>query len=154
MKILVKSSLFLVFLALVSPRGLVNTAEMTNDEMNQESRRHHFVPVFYLSRWCGGDKRVHVIRNIGGRIIRSRHSPKHVGFEYHLYSYSENFKVSDRAEIESKFFKPLDNEGARIVSKIISGEVLERRDRILWAQFLTAFKVRVPENVAMIKFTL
>ncbi len=117
----------------------------------QESKKHHHVPVFYLSRWIGGDGKIHVIRNIDGKIVRSRNTPDYLGFEYYLYSYHEDFDAADRAEIETKFFKPLDNEGARIVSKMIEGGSLEKRDRILWAQFLTSMKIRTPENVEKIR---
>ena len=117
----------------------------------QESKKHHHVPVFYLSRWSGGDGTVHVIRNINGKIVRSRNTPDYLGFEYYLYSYHEDFDAADRAEIETKFFGPLDNEGARIVSKMITGGPLEKRDTILWAQFLTSMRVRTPENVDKIR---
>ena len=61
--------------------------------------------------------------------MTSRNTPGYLGFEYYLYSYHEDFDTADRAEIETKFFKPLDNEGARIVSKMIAGGSLEKRDR-------------------------
>ncbi len=117
----------------------------------QESKKHHHVPVFYLSRWSGGDGKVHVIRNINGKIVTSRNTPDYLGFEYCLYSYHEDFNAADRAEIETKFFKPLDDAGARIVSNMIAGGSLAKRDRILWAQFLTSMKIRTPENVEKIR---
>lgn len=97
----------------------------------QESKKHHHVPVFYLSRWSDSDGKVHVIQNINGRIVRSRNTPDYLGFEYYLYSYHEDFDAVDRAEIETKFFMPLDDGGAQIVSKMIAGSSLETRDRVL-----------------------
>jgi hypothetical protein len=117
----------------------------------QESKTHHHVPVFYLSRWSGDDGKVHVIRNIKGRVVRSSRAPQYLGFECLLYSYAEDFEVADRAEIETMFFKPLDSEGAKIVAKMIAGLPLKRRDYIIWAQFLTAMKVRTPETVEKIR---
>lgn len=117
----------------------------------QESKKHHHVPVFYLARWAGDNGKVNVVRNINGKIVRGRRTPQHLGFEYHLYSYAEEFDAADRAEIETKFFKRLDDAGARIIAKMINGDVLARRERILWAQFLLAMKVRTPENVSMIR---
>ena len=117
----------------------------------QEPKKHHHVPVFYLNRWRGGDGKVHVIRNINGRIVRSERAPEYLGFEYDLYSYHEDFDAANRAEIETKFFKRLDNAGAIIVSKIIAGCSLKKRDRILWTQFLTSMKIRTPENVEKIR---
>jgi len=117
----------------------------------QESKKHHHVPIFYLRRWSGEGGQVHVIRNINGKIVRSNHAPAHLGFEYHLYSYHEDFVAADRAEIETKFFAPLDNQGAKIVTKMIAGSLLEKRERILWVQFLLSMKVRTPENVERIR---
>jgi Protein of unknown function (DUF4238) len=114
-------------------------------------KRQHYTPVFYLNRWSGPDGRVHVVRKIHGKIARSNHPPKYLGFENHLYSYSENFDAVDRAKIETKFLAPLDNEGARIIAELIAGSRLEKRDYILWAQFLTTMRVRVPENVEILR---
>jgi hypothetical protein len=119
--------------------------------VHQETRRQHHTPVFYLSRWCGNDGKVHAIRKTRGKIARKNYAPEYLGFENHLYSYSENFDAADRAEIETKFFKPLDNEGARIIAAMIDQSPMENSDYILWAQFLTAMKVRTPENVRKIR---
>ena len=117
----------------------------------QRPRRQHYTPVFYLSRWSGHDGKVHVIRKSNGRIARSNHAPKYLGFENDLYSYSENFNAANRAEIETEFLAPLDSEGARIVAEMIAGSGLEKRDYVLWAQFLTTMKVRTPENVEKLR---
>lgn len=120
----------------------------------QQSKKHHYVPVFYLKRWCNQDGQVQVIRNIQGKVARSSRAPNYLNFELHLYSYAQSFDASDHAEIESKFYMPLDNEGARIVSKMVEGRPLDKRDKILWTQFLMAMRVRTPENVARIRSAL
>jgi Protein of unknown function (DUF4238) len=114
-------------------------------------KRHHYTPVFYLNRWSGDDGKVHVIRKINGKIARSNHAPKYLGFENHLYSYSEEFNAVDHAEIETKCLAPLDSEGARIIANMIVGSRLENRDYILWAQCLTTMRVRIPENVTKLR---
>lgn len=116
-----------------------------------ESKKHHYTPAFYLRRWCGAQGKVHVIKNLNGKIARSWRGPDHIGFEYHLYSYHQDFVANDRAEIETKFFSPLDNEGARIVGEMLAGKVLTQKDKIRWTQFLLSMRVRAPENVEKIK---
>jgi Protein of unknown function (DUF4238) len=118
---------------------------------NQEPKRQHHTPVFYLRRWGSDDGRVHVIRNFNGKIARSWRAPKYLGFEDHLYSYSEDFRGVDRAEIETQFLAPLDNEGARIVNEVIARKPMEIDDCVLWTLFLTTMRVRTPENVEKIK---
>ena len=117
----------------------------------QTSKTHHYVPVFYLKRWCNCDGKLHVVRNINGRIDRQYHPPKKVGFETHLYSYDEKFSAIDRAEIETKYFKPLDDRGAVVIRKFLAGKEISPKDRMLWAQFLTSMKVRIPESVDLIR---
>lgn len=116
----------------------------------QESKNHHYVPIFYLKRWAQSDGRIYSIKNINGKIAKKRRSPEYSGFEVYLYSYHKNFSSENRAEIETKFFKPLDTHRARITEKILRGDQLSRKDSILFAQFIAATKVRVPENVALI----
>ena len=114
--------------------------------MSQPVDQHH-TPVFYLKRWAGDDGKLSVARHIRGKIARSRHAPEYLGFEPHLYSYHEDFTANDPAEIETQFLRPIDEQGARIVSNMIAGRSLEKRDRVLWTQFLLALRARSPENV-------
>ncbi len=116
-----------------------------------EAKKHHYVPAFYLAAWTGDDGRISIFQNFGGRIHRSRHTPKHTGFEYHLYSYSQAFSAKDRADIETTFFQRLDDVGALIVRKIIGYEEISDEERILWTQFVLSMRVRTPDNVAKIK---
>lgn len=113
--------------------------------------RHHFIPELYLRGWVGKDGELGVVQNFDGRIHRSRCAPKTTGFEYHLYSYTEDVPIEDRAKIETDFFSRLDNEGAKIVAKIINNEELERGERILFAQFLSSMKIRNPKSIKELK---
>jgi hypothetical protein len=113
---------------------------------------HHSVPQFYLSRWTSEkDKKLWEVRNFNGAISRERRTTKQTGFKPHLYSYSEDYPVKERAEIEIKFFSKLDNEGAKIVAKFLADEDLNKKEKIIWAQFLAGMRVRTPESVQKIK---
>ena len=122
-----------------------------SDKPKQQSKKHHYVPVFYMNRWCNEDGKIHTVKNINGKIIRNNHTPDHTGFEYHLYSYHEDMNSDNRAEMEEDYFKPIDNEGAKIVKKMIEGGDLEEGDIGLWAQFITTMRIRTPDNIARIK---
>lgn len=92
-----------------------------------------------------------MVSNYGGNISHNRHSPKHTGFEYHLYSYHENFLGDDRTEVETQFLSRLDDEGAKIVSKFLNGDTLGEKEKTLWAQFLSGLRVRTPTNIDKLK---
>jgi len=113
--------------------------------------RQHYVPEFYLSGWVGDDGQLWVIQNFAGKIFRSQCAPKATGFGHHIYSYNEEYSGADRAAIETKFFSRLDDEGAKIVSKLINGGNLEEKERVLWTQFLAGLHIRTPTNIAKIK---
>ena len=117
----------------------------------QVSGRQHHVPKFYLSAWAGNDRRVCVVSNYGGNISHKRHPPKHTGYEYHIYSYNENFSEEDRTEVETQFFSRLDDEGAKIVSKFYNGDTLGDKEKTLWAQFLAGLRVRTPTHIDKLK---
>lgn len=117
----------------------------------QESKRHHYVPQFYLRQWNADCGQVLVVRKIGNGVVRKRHAAKYTGFDTFLYSYHEDFDAKDRSEMETKFFKPLDDAGARIMSDMIARRQLEKKDRILWAQFIALMIARTPNSVARIR---
>lgn len=116
--------------------------------MQQVSRRHHYVPIFYLNRWTGSDGRLVAVRKIRDKIVRDRRAPEHTGFEIDLYSYDSNFIEADRDEIETKVLGPLDNDGARVITKIINSEVLTDDEKELWARYIVALRMRSPRMVA------
>lgn len=117
-----------------------------------EPINHHFVPQFYLKSWVTGqDNKLWEVRNFNGNITRDRRAPKSTGYVEHLYSYTENFHPENRAEIETKFFRLLDDAGAKIVNKFLLSQQLSKKERIRWAQFISGMRVRTPENINKIK---
>ncbi len=119
------------------------------------STKHHFVPQFYLKSWVAhGTHELWEIRNFDGIISKRQKAPKGTGYRDFLYAYSKAFHASDRSEIETRFFKPIDNAGAEIKAKFISGAPLTKKEKIRWAQFISSMKIRNPETVTRIKTTL
>lgn len=120
--------------------------------------RHHYVPQFYLTAWCtdrGGSegKRLWVVRNYGGKIKYVTRAPKAVGFQDHLYSFTDDLPEEDKAKLETEFFQPLDTRGSDLVAKLIADQRLDAEERILWAKFLVAMRLRTPKNIAVVKET-
>ena len=115
-----------------------------------DPKRHHYIPEFYLKRWAINGK-ITTFQNYKGEIKKSFLSPKGTGFEFQLYSYSEKFKALNYAEIETNFLSKLDNDGAKIINKLISSQSLENEEPRIWAKFILALKVRTPENISRFK---
>jgi hypothetical protein len=42
-------------------------------------RKHHFKPVFFLSRWVGRDGRLCEMRLINGKVVSKRKHPQNTG---------------------------------------------------------------------------
>ena len=121
-----------------------------------EPIRHHYTPKFYLSGWCspgpaGEGDRLCVVENLGGVIVFFRRAPKAVGFQDYLYSFSEDVPADQRAALETKVFKLLDDKGKVLVTKLMADERLDTAERVFWATFLTAMRLRTPENITLLR---
>jgi len=62
-----------------------NTGRLGNGGMN-EPISYHYLPVFYLRQWTGGDGRLFRYYRGNGRVISSPISPKRTGSEDRLYT--------------------------------------------------------------------
>jgi len=115
------------------------------------SRKHHFLPVSYLSRWTNTKGLLQVVRRFGEKIHWSELPPAATAREIDLYSYSSNFEVADPAEIETTFFQKLDSRGAEILGKIECDKDLSRTEVVQWCQYLLNFRTRSPDVVKTIR---
>ena len=113
--------------------------------------KHHHAPEFLLSRWCREDGRICIVRNFDGRIARTWRPPSETGFEHDLYTYSESISESARFDVETRFMSPLDNEAAPIVRKMAADLDTDPEDRLPWARFIAAMKIRTPQGVALLE---
>jgi Protein of unknown function (DUF4238) len=115
-----------------------------------DPRRHHYNPEFYLGEWAGLDGLVCEIKKAYGKVEARRKSPKASGFERDLY---RTVGVHDEQHVEKNFMSPLDNDAARALQKILSGEGTEwsGAERTAWSTFILSLLFRNPENVTIIK---
>jgi len=71
---------------------------------------HHYLAIFYLSRWAGEDEKMcRFSRSFGEKVVQKRVSPKGTAFEEHLYSMRapEGPPIPD---MEQDFMSQLDSE--------------------------------------------
>jgi hypothetical protein len=125
----------------------------------QLSRRHHFVPQFYLRAWYDDDDAGFWLyyRNKTGHIVLRRKPAKSVAYLNDLYSLKPEGplpnldKTSD--ELEQRFFSRIDAAAAHIHQKLLSSGInaLTVTDRRVWSLFLNSLIERSPKRIADIE---
>jgi len=115
-----------------------------------DPRRHHHNPEFYLRQWAGPDGLVCEIKKAHGKVEARRRSPKATGFQRDLY---RTVGAADEQHVEKNFMSPLDNDAARALQKILSGDGTEwsSAEGTAWTTFILSLFYRNPENVTIIK---
>jgi hypothetical protein len=117
----------------------------------RDPRRHHFRPEFFLRQWVGADGLVCEIKKVHGKVDAQRKSPKATGFQRDLYR-TDGVPDEHAQHVEKNFMSPLDNDSARALQKIISGDAnWTGEERTAWTTFILSLLFRNPENVAIIK---
>lgn len=115
---------------------------------------HHYLPVFYLSRWVREDGRVYRFSRPNGNEVKVKPVvPKGTGYEPRLYEMSG--MPPDRAQaMETDFLAALDSQAALALQMLERG-IAERdwtsSSRSDWSRFLLAQMLRAPEDIAQLK---
>ncbi len=117
--------------------------------MNAPSK-HHFLPEFYLRRWCGEDgkfTRFTRIREKSLAVLRAH--PAQAGFKTDLYRLPGHHKDDMAAQLlEWGFFRQVDNDAARALA-ILHGEApwhWAPDTRSGWSRFLLSLMHRTPRH--------
>jgi len=116
--------------------------------------RHHYLAIFYLNRWAGGDGLVcRFSRPFGEKVVFKRVSPKGTAFEEHLYSMhsASGLPVPD---MERDFMARLDSEAADALTQLDVGlpdSKWDTRLRSAWSRFVWAQSIRTPSEIAQLK---
>jgi len=113
---------------------------------------HHYVPRFYLSKWCGADNKIQYFRRINNQLISSRISPKNTAFEPNLYSL-EHVSSEEEQIIEKFLNENIDSPASRVLDKMITGgiEKLSIEERKSFGKFLISLRYRGPKSVSDIR---
>jgi uncharacterized protein DUF4238 len=120
---------------------------------NNPPRSHHYVPIFYLKQWVGGDERLCQYRKVhNNKIAVKRKHPAGTGFKIDLYKLDQLPPVDAQA-IETQFMQLVDGDAALALEHIKndSEQQLSAGLRSAWSRFLLGFIFRNPEAVAEIK---
>ena len=121
-----------------------------NDPIN-----HHYLPVFYLSRWAGeNDGRVTRLQRLPTGVVKAKRIvPKGTGFEPRLYEMSGRPPGKAQA-METDFMSRLDAGAAEALALLEAGlpeQKWERGPRSAWSRFILAQMLRSPEDIAQLK---
>lgn len=118
---------------------------------------HHYLAVFYLSRWAGEDGKIcRFSRPYGDKVVSKRVPPQGTAFEKHLYS----MHASDgppKADMESGFMSHLDSEAAdalELLEKGLPESRWESRSRSAWSRFVWAQTMRTPPDIEQLKVSV
>jgi hypothetical protein len=115
---------------------------------------HHYLAVFYLSRWAGADGRVcRYSRPSGTQVKAKRVVPKGTGFEPRLYE-TRGLPPEHAQSMEKDFMAKLDSNAAEALALLESG--VPEKDwspglRTGWSRFMLAQKLRAPEDIAQLR---
>jgi len=122
----------------------------------QSSKKHHYIPVFYLREWSdiNSDRRlVEFSRPYGPTVKPLRKHPSATGYVDKLYELKG--LPDDLAQgIEDEFFRPIDDDAAqalKILKKRSNQAYLSASLRLAWSRFILSLMLRSPEDVAQIK---
>jgi len=113
-------------------------------------RKHHFKPVFFLSRWAGKDGQLCEMKLIKGKVVPRRRHPAGTGYIKDLYR-TDGVPEEQSQDLETNFMSPLDNDAANALGKIASNQLLDVGDRVAWARFMLSLLYRNRECVETIK---
>ncbi len=113
-------------------------------------RKHHYKPVFFLSRWAGKDGQLCEMKLIEGKVVPRRRHPAGTGYIKDLYR-TDGVPEERSQDLETNFMSPLDNDAANALGKIASNQPLDAGDRIAWARFMLSLLYRNREGVEFIK---
>jgi hypothetical protein len=115
---------------------------------------HHYVPVFYLSRWAGSDGRICCFsRPYRDEVKAKRVVPKGTAFEPRLYE-TRGLPPEHAQTMEKDFMAKLDSGAAEALALLEAGIAEEEwtdAARNSWSRFLLAQMLRAPCDIAQLK---
>jgi hypothetical protein len=115
---------------------------------------HHYVPVFYLSRWEGSDGCLcRFSRPYGDEVKAKRVVPKGTAFELRLYE-TRGLPPEQAQSMERDFMAKLDSDAAEALALLEAGlpeKEWNSATRNSWSRFLVAQMLRTPRDIAQLK---
>jgi hypothetical protein len=115
-----------------------------------EPINHHYIPIFYLNRWCNSDGKVIHYYRPHKAVVASPITPKHTGYEPRLYSLPGHPPGKEQI-LETDFMaKAVDDPAAKALAAFVDGDASSMTEemRIAWTRFLMAINLRSPHSLA------
>ncbi|PMY52269.1 MULTISPECIES: DUF4238 domain-containing protein [Pseudomonas] len=118
----------------------------------QSSKRHHFVPRFFLNEWRDKNGELWVYqRNGGGGISHRKGDTKSIAYVEDLYTWQAEYRGSRGAsdEIERMVMGKIDGQSSIVHKKLIYEGVdsLTANERVIWSEFIAAMIERTPKKL-------
>jgi hypothetical protein len=115
---------------------------------------HHYLPIFYLSRWADENGRVvRFERTHSGIVKAKRVVPKGTAYEPKLYSVA-GLPPEEAHSMEKEFMARLDDQAASALLLLEAGlseDQWTSGPRSAWSRFVLAQMLRAPEDIAQLK---
>jgi len=112
--------------------------------------KHHYIPVFYLSRWAGTLGKVTEFAKVhGGKIVAKGKMPERTGYKERLYE-MQGFEPELAQQFEEKYFKPIDTMAADALEMLYRHGHNARwtaKSRTAWTRFMMSLLLRCPEDI-------
>lgn len=117
------------------------------------SRKHHYIPKFYLKRWAGIDGNVCRFVRFGKEVREKRIHPSATGYMDRLYEI-RGLPAHQAQRIETTFFSPVDDLAASalaLMEKNINFAQWDSKNRSAWTRFILSLLMRCPEDIDVFK---
>lgn len=115
--------------------------------------KHHYLPVFYLSRWRDPDGRLCQFSRPHKVVVPKRCHPAQTGFAERLYE-MPGLPPEQAQQVEQRFMQPVDMLAAEALEMLEGGDPRIDRDprlRSAWSRFLKSLMMRSPEGISALK---
>lgn len=124
-----------------------------------EPTRHHYIPVFYLKHWTGGDGRLcEYSRPHMETRVRRKH-PAATGYVDNLYTVP-GLRMEQAQFVEKQFMQTVDSGAAEAMTAMLKQTELVADNEpdwmriIYWARFIYSLSLRNPEQIRVVQRSL
>jgi hypothetical protein len=116
------------------------------------SRKHHYVPCFYLRRWAGSDGRVCEFSRPHRVVVPRRTHPEGTAYEIDLYK-DDALPTGFESWLEDYFFGRVDQLASDAHQLLLKDQLalLTPGMRSAWSRFIISLLQRNPEKIAWLK---
>jgi hypothetical protein len=118
----------------------------------QRSKKHHYIPAFYLRQWDDADGLIYEFSRPHVAICSRRCAATATGFQQHLYTL-DNLPADHRVFLEDVFLKRVDQLASDALGALSRGMVDQLPVETLsgWSRFIISLHHRSPESLAALK---